>query len=346
MKNILGYFKQSLLFTFITLCVGFGYGFYLNGLDGALLTSVIIIALGIIEISLSFDNAIANAKVLETMDSVWQERFLTWGMLIAVFGMRVLFPIIIVAFAGNTSLIQAANIAFTDHKLYQEIMESSHIVIAGFGGSFLLLVALNFFFDNERDVHWVGILEKKLQKFGRLASAEIMITLIILSIFSHFLNSNEAIQLLSSGIFGIIAHELVGSIGNFTGDETTGNTIKKVGLSSFIYLEVLDASFSFDGVIGAFAITNDIIIIAIGLSVGAMFVRSLTLMLVERKTMSEYRFLEHGAFWSILALSFVMFIGISVEIPEWIIAGTAISLIGLSFYSSIKANKIELLEHI
>ena len=80
------------------------------------------------------------------------------------------------------------------------------------------------------------------------------------------------------------------------------------GLGAFLYLEVLDASFSFDGVIGAFALTNNILLIAIGLGVGAMYVRSMTIMLVERGTLAQFRYLEHGAFYSIFALSIVMFL--------------------------------------
>ena len=83
-----------------------------------------------------------------------------------------------------------------------------------------------------------------------------------------------------------------------------------------IYLEVLDASFSFDGVIGAFALTHNLFIIAIGLGIGAMYVRSMTIMLVERGTLAEYRFLEHGAFYAIIALSVIMFVQPLMHIPE------------------------------
>lgn len=344
MNSTTKYFQGSMYFTFIALCLGMFYGYHINGINGTMLVGIYMLALSIVEISLSFDNAIANAKVLENMSYEWQRRFLTWGMLIAVFGMRMVFPILIVSVVGDKSIIEATTIAFTDHKLYQEIMESSHIMIGGFGGSFLFLVALKFLFDKERDVYWIHFLETRFQKIGRLNSSEIIVTLLIVILVSTFLNNTtEQLQLIVSSIWGIIVHELVGSIGEFTSEQDVANTVKKTGVAGFLYLEVLDASFSFDGVIGAFAITNDIIIIALGLGVGAMFVRSLTLMLVEKKTMSEYRFLEHGAFWSILMLALVMIIGTIIHIPEWLVAVTAISTIGLSYYSSILENRKEAL---
>jgi hypothetical protein len=341
------YFTGSLWFTVFAMATGAGYGFYINGIHGALLATLYMTALSIVEISLSFDNAIANARVLGGMSPKWQHRFITWGMIIAVFGMRVVFPVLIVAIVGHKSILQAIIIGFTDHALYQEIMESSHIMIGGFGGSFLFLVALGFFFDKERDIYWIHFLEKKLQQFGRLASAEIIFTLlVIIAVSASLPTSAEQMELIIAGIWGIITHELVGSVGEFTGEPDAAATAKKAGAAGFIYLEILDASFSFDGVIGAFAITNDIVIIALGLAIGAMFVRSLTIMLVEKKTMSQFRFLEHGAFWSILVLALVMIVGTLIHIPEWLVALSAIATIGASYLSSMRANKAELLKNL
>lgn len=337
------YFTGSIWFTVFAMASGVGYGFYIDGAHGAMLAALYMVALSIVEVSLSFDNAIANAKVLMGMSPKWQRRFITWGMLIAVFGMRVVFPILIVAIVGDKSIIEAVTIAFTNHKLYQEIMEASHIMIGGFGGAFLFLVALGFFFDKERDIYWIHFLERKLQKIGRLASAEIIFTLLVLIAVASWLPSKaQQMELVLAGIWGIIVHELVGSVGEFTGDHGTEATAAKAGVAGFLYLEILDASFSFDGVIGAFAITNDIVIIALGLAIGAMFVRSLTIMLVEKKTMSQLRFLEHGAFWSILVLALVMIVGTLIHIPEWLVALSAIATIGASYLSSMKANKADI----
>ena len=106
----------------------------------------------------------------------------------------------------------------------------------------------------------------------------------------------------------------------------------KAGFFLFLYLEVLDASFSFDGVIGAFAITSDPIIIALGLGlIGAMFVRSLTVYLVRQGTLSEYVYLEHGAHWAIGALAFILMISIGVHISEFITGLIGVAFIGASF---------------
>ena len=116
----------------------------------------------------------------------------------------------------------------------------------------------------------------------------------------------------------------------------------KAGFFLFLYLELLDASFSFDGVIGAFAITSDPIIIALGLGfIGAMFVRSITIYLVRKGTLGEYRYLEHGAHWAIGALAAILLISIEIEINEVITGLVGVAFIGASLASSIRANRRE-----
>ena len=106
-----------------------------------------------------------------------------------------------------------------------------------------------------------------------------------------------------------------------------------------MYLEVIDASFSLDGVLGAFAISKDVIIITIGLAVGAMFVRSLTLYMVENKTLQEFKYLEHGALWAIGFLSVIMFLSTKFEIPEVITGLTGLFIVGWAFIDSVKCNR-------
>ena len=136
---------------------------------------------------------------------------------------------------------------------------------------------------------------------------------------------------------------LVDGLGSYLDgiSRSTTSMTTRGGLGAFLYLEVLDASFSFDGVIGAFALTTNILLIAIGLGIGAMYVRSMTIMLVERGTLSEFRYLEHGAFYSIFVLSVIMFLQSLFHVPELITGGIGFSLIGLSFYRSIQYNKNE-----
>ena len=135
---------------------------------------------------------------------------------------------------------------------------------------------------------------------------------------------------------------MVDGLGELFGTEDATGHVARTGLAGFMYLEVVDASFSFDGVIAAFAITNNFLIIMLGLSVGAMFVRSLTIMLVEKGTLSEFRYLEDGAFWGIGWLVFAMFASaVHVEIGEIWIAGGAAGLIALATIHSIVANRRE-----
>ncbi len=111
------------------------------------------------------------------------------------------------------------------------------------------------------------------------------------------------------------------------------------GLAGFIYLEILDASFSFDGVIGAFALTGDIWLIALGLGVGALFVRSLTIFLVERGTLAKFRFLEHGAHYAIFFLGAIMLLKIHFHIGELVTGGIGFGFIAAAFLHSLWANK-------
>lgn len=334
------YFKGSFFFTIICLLLAAFLGFNATGtLTGALSTVLICAILGVLEVSLSFDNAVVNATVLKDMDHVWQRRFLTWGILIAVFGMRLIFPLIIVGIAAHLDPISALDLAIKQPEKYAEILSGAHVGIMGFGGSFLALVGLKFFFDAEKDVHWIAFIENQLAKFSKLEAIEIVIVLLAIFGISKLLPDTEALTFMISGIFGIITFIAVEAIGTLLEAEDASTTVAKAGLGAFLYLEVLDASFSFDGVIGAFALSTNLFVIALGLGIGAMFVRSLTIMLVELDTLTKYRYLEHGAFWAILALSGLMFVSVSHEVPEVITGLIGAACILLALLSSIRWNK-------
>jgi hypothetical protein len=123
------------------------------------------------------------------------------------------------------------------------------------------------------------------------------------------------------------------------GPKRTTLVVGKAAFFLFLYLEVLDASFSFDGVVGAFAITSDPIIIAIGLGIGAMFIRSLTVYLVKKGTLGEYIYLEHGALWAIGALAVVLMFTIRYSIPEVVTGLIGVGFIGAALASSIVRNR-------
>lgn len=337
----LRYFKNSILVTFVCLALGGLVGFYYTqSMVGALASVWICFVLGVLEVSISFDNAVVNAVVLKRMTPLWQHRFLTWGMLIAVFGMRLIFPLLIVAVVAGLGPIEAIKMAALQPDDYAKIMLSVHHEVAAFGGSFLLLVALKYFFDHEKDIHWIQIIESPLAKVGRLKAVEVAIALVTIYMFSRWMPDAEKLSFVYAGLAGVLTFIAVEAIETFLELPTqVAHDINRASLGLFLYLEVLDASFSFDGVIGAFAITNNLFIIALGLGIGAMFVRSLTILMVERGTLETFKYLEHGAFYAVFSLSVIMFLNTLTHTPEIITALIGAGFIGLSIYASIQENR-------
>jgi hypothetical protein len=336
-------FKYSFIVT--VLCIGLAAWWGIASPMGLMTALFLVIVLGIMEVSLSFDNAVVNASVLKDMDEKWRQLFLTVGILIAVFGMRLVFPIVIVAVATGLGTFEVIQMALQTPEEYSRHLTESHAGIAAFGGMFLLLVFLSFMFDDEKDVHWLGVIEEKMAALGRLEVMNILIALAILLGLQWILPIDDETRttILVAGLGGVVLYIAVSSLDVFFEDDAVGkaavNTAKRNGLAGFLYLEVLDASFSFDGVIGAFAITSDVVIIMLGLAIGAMFVRSMTIHLVHKGTLDEYVFLEHGAHYGIGALAIIMLLSIHWHISEIITGLIGVTFIGLSVYSSIRHKK-------
>ena len=339
---LLKYYKGSLLFTLLCLALAAWLGFQSTGtLPGTLGILWIVLVLGVLEVSLSFDNAVVNATVLRDMDDKWRHRVLTWGILIAVFGMRIDCPLAIVAIAAHLGPIEAVQLAAGDPVRYEQIITSAHVGISGFGGSFLAMVGLNFFLDDEKEEHWLPVIERPLSALRDISGLATGIVLLALYVISQFIPAEEAMTFITSGIFGLLTYIAVHAIGvmlGSDGDAVTGAAARS-GFAAFLYLEVLDASFSFDGVIGAFALSNNLFIIALGLGIGAMFVRSMTIMLVDHGTLAQYRYLEHGAFYAIVALAAIMLLSVRFHIPETITGLIGATLIGLAFWASVRSNR-------
>ncbi|MFK0153547.1 DUF475 domain-containing protein [Streptomyces sp. NPDC090499] len=330
----------------------------------------IVAILAVLEISLSFDNAVVNAGILKKMNAFWQKIFLTVGVLIAVFGMRLVFPVVIVAITAKMGPIEAVDLALNNKDRYQELVTDAHPAIAAFGGMFLLMIFLDFIFE-DRDIQWLRWIERPLAKLGKVDMLSVCIALIVLLITSFTFathahqhgggHTDKAQTVLIAGIAGLITYMIVGGLSGFFEDrleaeeereheeeeeaERSGKKKSAVLLAGqaaffmFLYLEVLDASFSFDGVIGAFAITNDIVLMALGLGIGAMYVRSLTVYLVRQGTLDDYVYLEHGAHYAIGALAVILMVTIQYEINEVITGLVGVVLIGWSFWSSVRRNQ-------
>lgn len=366
----------------------FGWSFGITALGLALAGVVwgpkglaIVAILSVLEISLSFDNAVINAGILRKMNRFWQKMFLTVGVLIAVFGMRLIFPIIIVAVTAKISPWEAVKVAINDHTRYEALVTGAHPAIAAFGGMFLLMIFLDFIFE-EREITWLGWLEKPLAKLGKLDMLSVAIAMIVLIIAATTVATGVPLHgghgtidkgetVLLSGLGGLVTYLVVGGVSGFfeerleedededdeaaDGDEPppvpapagrSGATVAQaVGLAGkaaffmFLYLEVIDASFSFDGVVGAFAISNNIFQIALGLGIGAMYIRSLTVFLVRKGTLDDYVYLEHGAHYAIGALAVILLITIKYSVSEVVTGLVGVVLIGASYWSSVVRNR-------
>ncbi|KIM11524.1 MAG: hypothetical protein KU37_04785 [Sulfuricurvum sp. PC08-66] len=318
------YFYSS----FVLMAMGLVTAYFLGGFAAMYVT----LLLTILEISLSFDNAVVNAKVLETMEPVWQRRFILFGIPIAVFGMRLIFPLLIVALVTGMGFFETLNVAMNDPHTYENSLKSAEDTIFAFGGAFLLMVFLDFFFE-ERDIKWVTFVEGSnlVSKASSVKNIELILAILTGIVLGHVSHSFEVTL---AFMYGVALHSLLGMLDHFL----SSNTVRS-GIAGFVYLEILDASFSFDGVIGAFALTSNIFIIMIGLGVGAMFVRSMTIYFVQHKTLSHFRYLEHGAHYAIGILAIIMLVKIEVHISELFTGTVGIGLIALAFLHSLRANK-------
>lgn len=352
---VLRIFGWSIGVTFASLVVAYFYGGW-NALALCLI-------LGVLEVSLSFDNAVINATVLQRMSDFWQRMFLTVGVIIAVFGMRLVFPLLIVGITADLGPIEALQLAMEKGDpetpgTYGYLLNQAHPQIAAFGGMFLLMLFLEFVFE-DREITWLSWLEKPLAKIGKLDQLAVVISGIALVLTAELL-ADDAGTVMVAGVLGMVTYIAVNGLGSLFENAAGGDDESEEGIEGaarsgptevakatgkaafflFLYLEVLDASFSFDGVVGAFAITADPIIIALGLGfIGAMFVRSITVFLVRKGTLSEYIYLEHGAHWAIGALAVILLVSIGVHVNEVVTGLVGVAFIGAAFITSIMRNK-------
>lgn len=323
------YGLTALISIFAVLWVGVSFGV------AALITTIILV---ILEISLSFDNAVVNAKVLKNMSPAWQKAFLTVGILIAVFGVRVILPIVLVAIFAHLGIGEVVNLVVNDPARYGEILHHIHPEIAAFGGIFLLMLFLDYIFGT-REVLWLRRIEQPLARVGQLERLEVVVALLALLAATSFADPKHTASMLVSGMVGMALYLGIKSFGSYFEGKNAARTATQAGLAGFVYLEVLDASFSLDGVLGAFAITSNIIIIIVGLGIGALWVRSMTIHLVRTDTLMRYRYLEHGAHYAIGVLAVLLLVSASKEISEVITGLMGLGIIIAALADSMRANK-------
>ena len=310
---------------------------------GGLAALFLVVLLAVLETTLSFDNAVVNAKILSRMDVRWQQRFLTYGIPIAVFGTRFVLPLLIVAAAPGLSPLVVANLAFFDATRYGEYLEEAHVAIAAFGSAFLFMVSLKYFFNERKTVHWIGIVERYLSHWGGIEAIEVALTLAVL-LLCAFIVPAKAAAILVAGVIGVVLFIVIEGIaqsfevaasGNGTpGAVEVAGALAKAGVALFVYLNILDAAFSLDGVVGAFAITSNIPVIIAGLGIGAVFVRAFTVYLVRARTLETLIYLEHGAHWAIFGLALAMLATIFVRVPEAVTGLIGLVFVVLAYISS------------
>lgn len=345
------YFIESYILTILGIISAYLWGEHVLKGSGGICVFIALV-LGILEVSLSFDNAVVNATKLKKMSEKWRHRFITWGIAIAVFGMRFLFPLLVVSIFAKLNILKVLDIALHNSKLYALYLHQTHATIVTFGGTFLLMLFLGFFLNPKKEIDWIKPVEKVLKRVPESKVLDVLITLATLDVVQMVQPAPLHWSVTISGIAGILVYLAIDTVSRKLEDLEQGvnekisseacSNIKLAsctGLISFLYLELIDASFSLDGVLGAFALSHDIVIITIGLAIGAMFVRSLTIMFVEEGTLDKFIYLEHGAHWAIGALAILMFISTVKPVPELITGLTGVGFIAGSLVSSIKDKK-------
>jgi hypothetical protein len=356
-KSTISYFYGFFVFLIIATIIEVLYAGMLGLYQGAVLS--------VLELSLSFDNAVLNALILQTMTHFWRRAFITWGMLIAVFGMRLVFPILIVDITTDLNFIESFQLAISNPVQYEAIIASSHHIIMSFGSSFLVMIFLTFLFNEEKDIHWIGWIERHASRWASVGDLKILTVLLMIAVVGYFaptqltihnkivdIQKTEIILPMIYGVILFLAIEFLkgileddGKVVEESEKDKIANVSKDValkgGIASFLYIEMIDMSLSFDGVLAAFAISQNVIIIMLGLGVGAMGVRSLTLLMVDRNTVTEYKYLEHGAMWSIGLLAICMLYQVFEHLPGWVVTTVAVLPISIAFVHSIMENRRE-----
>lgn len=337
-------FGWSFALTAAAMIFAFIYGSW----EALAITGILII----IEITLSFDNAIVNARVLEGMNAFWRKMFLTVGILIAVVGVRFALPVILVSATTGLGATEVVRLAFENgdphvEGTYGYYVLDAHPQLASLAGMFLLMLFFSWLFG-EKEHAWIKPLEGPLGKLEGLTALPTILSLITLAVFASA-NPDRSNDILISGLIGLIAFLAIDTLsslfevedenGESNGGAAVASTVGKAGFLGFMYLEFLDASFSMDSLGAGLAITSNIVILILGLGVGAIFVRSMTIYLVNSGSLNTYRYLESGAMWAIGALAFILFISIKSHVPETVTGAIGIAFVGLAFLFSVLANR-------
>ncbi|MBP9714891.1 MAG: DUF475 domain-containing protein [Candidatus Pacebacteria bacterium] len=289
-----------------------------------------ILGLTLFEAVSSVDNAIINAEVLGTMSKRARRWFLTWGMFIAVFMVRGVLPFAIVwAFNSSLSIGQVLSAAWSSDPLVQESIEQSAPILLVAGGVFLLFLFLHWLFLEDKRLG-LPRTEKFFMSKGIWFYAIVSILLTVITAFALKESNMMGLGAVIGSTLFFITH---GFKQNAEMQEKKLLGSAQSDLSKLFFLEIIDTTFSIDGVLGAFAFTLSVPLILIGNGFGALLVRELTLRNIER--IKKYAYLKNGAMYSILVLGIIMIChSFGVHIPEYVSPLMTFMIIGLFFYKS------------
>ncbi len=285
------------------------------------------------EVVSSIDNAVINAQVLGTVSARARRWFLLWGMIFAVFMVRGLLPWVII-WATNPTLgpWEAFMASFSgDPHVVESIEKSAPILLMG-GGVFLVFLFFHWLFMEEKSYSFR--FEKWFHKHDIWFFAVVSILLSVIVWEANLLNPMIAFSAVVGSSAFFIAHGFKENAEKKEKELTSGG--KMTDISKIMYLEVIDMTFSIDGVLGAFAFTLSVPLILIGNGIGAFVVRELTLHNIER--VKKYIYLKNGAMYSIGILGSVMVLhSFGAHIPEWFSPVSTMIIVGYFFWISIKA---------
>jgi len=302
--------------------------------------SIIITVLGLclFEVVSSVDNAIINAEVLSTMGARMRKWFLVWGLLIAVFLVRGVLPWAIVwGFNPSLGIIGSFTATFSGDMAVKSSIEKSAPILLITGGIFLIFLFLHWLFLEDKRFG-LPRTEKFFMERGVWFYAVVSVLLLVIAWFALKQNSMMAFGAIMGSSLFFITHGFKQSAEK---EEKKLKGSVKSDLSKLLFLEIIDATFSFDGVLGAFAFTLSVPLILIGNGLGALVVRQLTVGNIER--IKKYIYLKNGAMYSILALGVIMIMhSFGVKIPEYASPLATFIIIGFFFWKSkmhLKSNK-------
>jgi len=317
--------------------------YLVDGVQGLTLA----LLLGLLEVAVSFDNAIVNATVLARMDAFWQQLFLTVGVAIAAVGMRLLAPLAVVSVGAHLDPIRAVDLAYSDPTRYHQLLLAAQPGIAAFGGAFLLMIFLEFATE-EHEHEWIAWIERPLRRIGNFIPSVGQVAILTIAICAACtIKPSMRLSVMIGAAIGLGSYLLISGLSQRVADRADADGSSKprstvTGRSAFFlfcYLELLDATFSFDSVMGAFSVTLDISLITLGLAIGAAYIRCLTVFVVRRGTLEEYRYLEHGAYYAIGALATLLFIEVWRDVPDLLTAMIGAVIIIAAVVASILAKK-------